>query len=69
MFLLVKFVASGTGLGRYITRLLVELYGGTIWLESEAGKGTSFFYPAISDRALSEMGNLAQSPDLSELMG
>jgi signal transduction histidine kinase/CheY-like chemotaxis protein len=33
---------EGAGLGLAITRRLVELQGGKIWLESEAGKGSRF---------------------------
>jgi signal transduction histidine kinase len=36
---------QGTGLGLSLTRNLVELHGGTIWVESEGrGKGTTFSF-------------------------
>ncbi len=35
---------EGTGLGMALTRKLIEMQGGAIWLESEQGKGTTFHF-------------------------
>jgi len=55
---------GGAGLGLSISKSLVELMGGNIWLESEEGRGSDFYFslPIKIDRT-GERGTASEKPD------